>query len=95
MEVLAVIRDEARDVDESWEEGRWNKEEVRKEGRGEDGRKEVGGISTFFYPHIPSFSDFKESPGEKELFPSAQAYRFVTPLLSSLVLCNPHPGHIS
>ena len=58
-------------------------------------RKEVGGISTFFYPHIPSFSDFKESPGEKELFPSAQAYRFVTPLLSSLVLCNPHRGHIS
>lgn len=55
-----------------------------KEGRkGRGGqRKEVGGIS-LFYPHIPSFSDFKESPGEKELFPSAQPYRFVTPLFSS------------
>lgn len=41
-------------------------------------RKEVGAI-----PHLPPFPDFKDSPSEKELFSSAQAYRFGTPLFYS------------
>lgn len=52
--------------------------------RGEERRKRLGGQSPFFYPHIPSFTDFKETPGEKELFLSAQPYCFVTLLFSLL-----------
>lgn len=48
----------------------------------EDRGKRWGGISLFFTLTFPPFSDFKESPGEMELFQSAQPYHFVTPLFS-------------
>lgn len=34
-------------------------------------------------PHVTLFPDFKDSPGEKELFSSAEAYRFVMLLFYS------------
>lgn len=59
MEVLAMIRANVKEIDESWVERsktsrEWNKEEGRKEGRGEDRGKRWGAYP-FFYPHIPPF----------------------------------------
>lgn len=53
-------------------------------------------------PHVALFPDFKDSPGEKELFSSAEAYCFVTllcysqkPSTSVATVSNPLWGELS